>query len=100
MGKKLILCNTYQALRDTLCLANINYPDTPTTIMVADKRNLFKFIQTVNENAFHNSINLIFFASYYTGKGTRKGLVQKLLHLLPDMVNERRYLNEYFNISR
>ena len=97
MSKLIILCTSYGEIPSTLYLAKQNYPDNSITIASANKPELFKFFQLVNERVFHNNINVIFLEPYDSGNAARKGIITKAFYLVPDIIKERRYLKDIFN---
>ena len=97
MSKLIILCTSYGEIPSTLCLAKQNYPDNSVTIASANKPNLFKFFQLVNEKVFHNNLNVIYLAYYDSENAERKGIIAKAFDYVSDIIKERRYLNEMYN---
>ncbi len=95
-SRKVIFCESYGAIVRTLCLATRNRCDCAITVVLLGNHDLFKFFQVINERVFHSAINLIYFEPYPARRAEAKG-INKMPHIIPDIIKERRYLKESFD---
>jgi len=96
MSKIVIFTGSYPQIKNALYIATHSCSDDPITIAIPGNHDLFKFFQAINEKVFHNTINLIYLEPYRARRVTAKGL-KKVFYVLPDIIGERRYLNEIFD---
>lgn len=91
-----IFFESYGQIEQDFHVATRNNPGCPITIVIPGNQDLFKFFQVINERVFHDTINLIYLEPYQTRRAKAKG-INKIFHLFPDIIRERRYLKEIFD---
>lgn len=96
MSQIVIFSGSYPQIKNALYIASRNCHDCPITIVVPGNHDLFKFFQVINERVFHNIIELIYLTRYCARWVKAKG-INKLFHVFPDIIKERRYLKGIFN---
>jgi hypothetical protein len=96
MNRIVIFCENYGEIKRTLYLVTHNCRDCPISIVIPGNHDLFKFFQVINERVFNNTINLIYLERYLPRRAEAKG-INKIFHVLPDIIRERRYLGGIFD---
>ena len=96
MSKIVIICESYPQIENALCIIKCAYPDSSITIVIPGNHDLFKFFQMINEKVFHSTINLIYFDRYHPRRLKNSGF-RKIFYILPDILEERRYLKKIFD---
>lgn len=96
MRQAVIFCASYGEIKRTLYLATRYPQDRPVTVVIPGMHDLFRFFQEVNEKALHHAIKLIYFEPYSPGRVKARG-INKIFHIIPDIIRERRYLKEIYN---
>jgi len=96
MSKIVIFCENYTEIESTLYVAKHHCHDSLITIVIPGFHDLLKFFQVINEKVFHSAINIIYLESYQPGRAQARG-INKIPHVIPDIIRERRYLKEIWN---
>lgn len=94
MKKLVIFCESYPQIKNALYVATHNCHDNSITLVIPSNHDLFKFFKVVNERLFRNTIDIIYFETYYDHKDNK---IRRVLYLLPDIIRERRYLKGIFD---
>lgn len=97
MNEVVIFCESYPQIENTLYLATQNYQNQPVTVVTTGYHDLFEFFKVMNEKAFENGINIVYFEIYPARMAQACSRIIKALYLLPDIVRERRYLQSIYN---
>ena len=97
--EEIVICaDGYPRIKNALYIITHNYPKRPITIIIPGNPDLFKFFNLINEKLFHNDINLIYFEPFYPDpRRVKASGLNKIFHVLSDIIRERRYLKETFD---
>ncbi len=96
MSKVVIFGESYGQIEYVLHLVTQNWHDYPITLVIPGLYDLFEFFKVINEKVFHSAINLIYLEPYQPGRARARG-INKIPHVFPDIIRERRYLKEIWN---
>ncbi|GAI57097.1 unnamed protein product, partial [marine sediment metagenome] len=91
-----ILCESYSSIAYVLYRLTNEDSDVPATIFFTALKDLYHLFQVINEKVFNNSLELIYYPQYEPTRVEAKG-IKKLLHILPDILGERRHLKQFYN---
>lgn len=99
VDKKIVICaDSYLQYKNALYIASHNYQKRPITILISGNPDLFKFFSLINEKAFHNALNLIYFEPFHPDpRRAKAGGLKKVFYVLSDIIRERRYLKDTFD---
>jgi len=96
VSEVVIFCESYPQINNALYLATQNCCDNSITIVISGNHDLLKFFQAINERLFHGKINIVYFKTYQAGR-IKGSQIKRVLHVLPDIIKERRYLKGLYN---
>ena len=96
MSEVVIFCENYTEIESTLYVAKHHCYDSLITIVIPGSHDLLKFFQVINEKVFHNEVILIYLEPYQARRAKARG-INKIPHVIPDIIKERRYLGGIFN---
>ena len=96
MSEVVIFCESYTQINNALYLATQNRHDNPITIVISGNHDLLKFFQAINERLFHGKMDIVYFETYQAGR-IKGSQIKRALHVLPDIIKERRYLKGLYN---
>ena len=96
MSQIVIFCESYGQIEYALQLVTQNWHDFPITLVIPGHYDLFEFFKVINEKVFHDEVNLIYLEPYQPGRAKARG-INKIPHVFPDIMKERRYLKEIWN---
>jgi hypothetical protein len=94
MTWKVVFCKNYGQIKRVLYLATLYRPEM--TIVVTGLDDLFHFFREINVKCFNSELDLIKINNYYSHGATARGIM-RLLHVIPDIIREKRSLRENFN---
>lgn len=73
-----------------------NIDHSSIIIVIPGNRDLHKFFQVINEKTFQNTVKLLYFKPY-TKSFTDITSINRIFHIIPFVIRERRHLKSIFN---
>ncbi|MBI4595536.1 MAG: hypothetical protein HY730_04055, partial [Candidatus Tectomicrobia bacterium] len=95
-GRTVILCESYASIKYVLYRLTQEHTEAPPIVFIPTLEDLYRLFQLINGKVFSNKLELIYYPPYAPRWATAKG-IKKFLSLLPDILRERRHLEEFYN---
>jgi hypothetical protein len=68
----------------------------PVTLVIPGFKDLYEFIKSINNRVFHDRLEIIFIEPFKPRRAKAAG-IRKAFYVLPDILQERRFLKDIFN---
>lgn len=91
-----ILCESYASIAYVLYRLTDENRDVPATIFIPTLKDLYSLFQVINEKVFNNNLELVYYPPYKQRWAETKG-IKRLLYIPPDILGERRHLQQFYN---